>query len=88
MAIHIQLPTEVEMRLKAKAALLRQTLEEYLQEVASREAQTGNSSSGLTQAELAPEDRAILWRAWATSHRSLPKVADDSRETIYAGRGE
>ena len=88
MTIHIQLPTEVEIRLKAKAAQRRQTLEEYLQEVASREAQTGNGSSGLTQAELTPEDRATLWRAWATSHRSLPTVADDSRETIYAGRGE
>ena len=88
MAIHIQLPSEVEMRLKAKAALLRQTLEEYLQEIASREAQTGNGSSSPTQAELSPEERATLWRAWATSHRSLPTVADDSRETIYAGRGE
>jgi hypothetical protein len=88
MAIHIQLPTEVEMRLKAKAALLRQTLEEYLQEVASREANTVSGSSGLTQAELTPEDRAVLWLAWATSHRSLPTVADDSRETIYSGLGE
>ncbi|HLN33578.1 MAG TPA: hypothetical protein VK395_37980 [Gemmataceae bacterium] len=88
MAIHIQLPTEIEMLLKAKAAQRRQTLEEYLQEIASREARTGNGSTGLTQAELAPQDRATLWRTWASSHRSLPTVADDSRETIYAGRGE
>ncbi len=58
MAIHIQLPTEIELRLKAKAAQRMQTLEEYLQEITCREAQTGNGSSGLTQAELTPEDRA------------------------------
>jgi hypothetical protein len=88
MAIQIQLPTEIEMRLKAKAAQRRQTLEEYLQEVAFREAQTGNGGTVPTQSDLTPEELSTLWRAWVTSHRALPAVADDSRETIYAGRGE
>ncbi len=25
---------------------------------------------------------------WAASHRDLPREADDSRDSIYAGRGE
>jgi len=85
MASHMQLPTEIETCLKAKAAQRQQTLEDYLQEIAWREAQTGNGSSGLTQVEWTPEERAAPWRAWATSHRSLPTVADDSRESINAG---
>jgi hypothetical protein len=28
------------------------------------------------------------FRVWAKSHRRLPHEADDSRESIYAGRGE
>lgn len=27
-------------------------------------------------------------RAWAASHKPLPYVADDDRDSIYAGRGE
>jgi hypothetical protein len=27
-------------------------------------------------------------RTWAASHKTLPSVADDDRESIYAGRGE
>jgi len=28
------------------------------------------------------------FQAWAAGHRALPREADDSRESIYAGRGE
>jgi len=28
------------------------------------------------------------FQAWVADHRSLPHEADDSRESIYAGRGE
>lgn len=28
------------------------------------------------------------FQAWAASHRALLREADDSRESIYAGRGE
>jgi hypothetical protein len=27
-------------------------------------------------------------RSWAASHKPLPYVADDDRDSIYAGRGE
>lgn len=39
-------------------------------------------------ASMSPEQWVADIRAWATSHRLLPHEADDSRETIYAGRGE
>ena len=38
--------------------------------------------------ELTPEQRAAAWRQWVASHKPLPIIADDSRESIYEGRGE
>jgi hypothetical protein len=35
-----------------------------------------------------PEQWVADFRHWAESHRRLPIEADDSRESIYAGRGE
>lgn len=35
-----------------------------------------------------PEEWANAFRDWAASHPFLPVIADDSRETIYEGRGE
>lgn len=35
-----------------------------------------------------PEEWVKALREWATNHPILPVIADDSRETIYEGRGE
>lgn len=37
---------------------------------------------------LSAEDWERELRAWAASHKPLPYVADDDRDSIYAGRGE
>jgi hypothetical protein len=37
---------------------------------------------------LSAEEWEREWRAWAASHKPLPYVADDDRDSIYAGRGE
>lgn len=37
---------------------------------------------------LSAEEWVKEWRAWAASHKPLPYVADDDRDSIYAGRGE
>lgn len=34
------------------------------------------------------EQRAAEWVAWASRHHCLGKPVDDSRESIYEGRGE
>ena len=34
------------------------------------------------------EEWAAAFREWASGHRVLPVIADDSRESIYEGRGE
>lgn len=35
-----------------------------------------------------PEEWVRAFREWAASHPALPAIADDSRESIYQGRGE
>jgi hypothetical protein len=35
-----------------------------------------------------PEEWVSAFREWAASHPVLPVFADDSRESIYQGRGE
>lgn len=35
-----------------------------------------------------PEEWVKAFREWAASHPALPVIADDSRESIYEGRGE
>ena len=35
-----------------------------------------------------PEEWVKALREWATNHQILPALADDSRESIYEGRGE
>jgi hypothetical protein len=37
---------------------------------------------------LTAEEWVAELRAWAASHKPLPFEADDSRDSIYAGRGE
>ena len=35
-----------------------------------------------------PEEWVRAFREWAASHPTPPAIADDSRESIYQGRGE
>ena len=39
-------------------------------------------------ASLTAEEWCERFETWAASHRDLPHEADDSRESIYSGRGE
>jgi hypothetical protein len=48
------------------------------------------NQSGLTspKARLSPEEWVHSLEEWAASHPRLDRLADDSRESIYQGRGE
>lgn len=35
-----------------------------------------------------PEQRIAVWREWVDSHPPVHHFVDDSRESIYEGRGE
>jgi predicted transcriptional regulator len=90
MTVTIRLEPETERRLKEKAAARGQTLEAYLERLAEREASAGNGTAAPEEsgADSSRDDWNRQWRSWAEGHARLPAVADDSREGIYAGRGE
>ncbi len=89
MTVMLDLRAEIERLLKEKAATTGQTLEGYLEGLAEREAHARNGTRN-GPAQLTVEQWSAEWRAWADANRKLPAglMIDDSRESIYAGRGE
>lgn len=81
MSITISLPSEMEQKLREKAARAGQTLEAYLEQLAA-------DSAGGSATDLSPEEWAAQFHAWVASHQPLAGLADDSRDSIYEGRGE
>jgi hypothetical protein len=92
MRVQLQLPPETERVLTEKAAQSGQTLEAYLEQLAQRDAQAANGMPVVAAQPAGPPltlpQWSAAWRAWAASHATRCVVADDSRESIYAGRGE
>lgn len=41
-----------------------------------------------TRPTLSTEEWEKEFRSWVASHKPLPYIADDDRDSIYAGRGE
>ncbi len=81
MTVHID-ETTAEI-LEAQAKALGLTLPDYLRRIA------GNGSHVADAASDMPHDQwSARLRAWAAGFPTLPRVADDTRESIYAGRGE
>jgi hypothetical protein len=83
MTVTLHLSPETVRRLRDQAAQNGQTLEAYLEELAEKSAGASGEAEDRT-----PEDWVAEWRSWMASHRRLSTVADDSRESIYADRGE
>lgn len=81
--VTIQLSEETAKRLREIAARRGQTLDAYLEWLATVSA---GSSSGPPPDQTA-EEWVAAWRSWVDSHASNPHVADDSRESIYGDRG-
>ncbi len=85
MTVTIHLEAETEAKLREQAARRGANLEDYLTQLAQDWA---IANSAATSNLKSRDERETEWRAWAASHPPLSYVADDSRESIYAGRGE
>ena len=84
MTVTIDLPPETEAKLRAQAANQGAKLEEYLRDLVKEWA-----GAELPQTEQkTPQQKVAELLAWANSHAHITAVADDSRESIYAGCGE
>jgi hypothetical protein len=88
MTVTINLPPEAEAKLRDQAAQQGAELEEYLSELAQRWANGASPDEPATTSLKSPEQRAAEFLAWADSHAHITAVADDSRASIYEGRGE
>jgi hypothetical protein len=83
MNITLEFNAEVERKLQEEAARNGLSVEAYIQRLAEQSVGAGPVTS-----KLSPEEWVVAWRAWAANHKALPQLADDDRESIYAGRGE
>ena len=87
MTVVLNLPEEIERLLRNKAAQTGQTLEAYLEGLSKREAGANHATR---PGPLTVEQWSAAWHAWASAERTFRGgiTLDDSRESIYAGRGE
>jgi hypothetical protein len=84
MTIVLHLSPEIEAKLRRQAASSGKLPEELA--LNAIEEQLAIETPVIE--DLSPQEWVAGFRRWAESHRRLPIEADDSRESIYAGRGE
>jgi len=88
--ISLILSDDIVARLTQRAAETGQTLEMFLVGLAEKAAPE-NGTTGEPDLPLwkrSVEERVAAWRCWCGSHRPVGHFVDDSRASIYAGRGE
>jgi len=90
MGITVDLSPETEARLRKLAEAKGAKLEDYLGTLAQRWAAENGIANGQSSVavEKTAEQMVAELFAWANSHSHITAVADDSRESIYEGRGE
>jgi hypothetical protein len=89
MNLTIQLAPEIEAKLRKRADRSGKTIEEFVVRLA--EEAVAADPKVLDPRDKSPEaiERWITeFRAWAASHKATGVIADDSRDSIYEGRGE
>lgn len=84
MELRIDLSPEIEAKLRSRARTLGRDVTDLIAEAIEEKLSVVSQDSS----HLSAEQWCSEWRVWAASHRTLDHVVDDSRETIYAGRGE
>ncbi len=91
MTLTLELPTDTEKLLQAKAGAKGLTIKSYLAELVRSDLEIPETN-GVHQKNEAVSTTADQWiaehRALAKSHEHVTHFVDDSRESIYAGRGE
>ncbi len=90
MTLHIDLPAAVETALLAQAAAEGIDVSTLVAEAVAQRL-TESAASALDRSENSPNashgfDQRL--QAWIELHPQSTVVVDDSRESIYAGRGE
>lgn len=89
MVVQIPLSDNAEAQLRAQASAAGKDIAGFvLEAVEEKLAVLDDSTDTNGHTQLSSADWITRMRRWAASHRVLPHEADDSRESIYADRGE
>ncbi len=88
MTLHIPLSQESETRLREFAAAHGRDVASVVADAIEEKLGTSEDLEGKDKPPMTADEWIAELREWAASHQRLNYVADDSRESIYAGRGE
>lgn len=80
-----QIKPETAETIAAEARARGLSVDEYLKSLLPQS--NGDETERPLYETASPEEWVQAFRQWAASHPNLP-IADDSRESIYRGRGE
>jgi hypothetical protein len=86
MQMNINFPAEVESALKRRAAAAGQDVETLVTNILVEE--VADEVEPRKRRRISPEEFARRTAAWIKLHPAIDHAIDDSRESIYAGRGE
>jgi plasmid stability protein len=84
MSVSIDLPADVESALRGRAAAAGTDLSTFIRQVVTESLEDDETPATPTL----PTDFAHRLDAWIRLHPVHDHAIDDSRESIYAGRGE
>ncbi len=87
MTINVPLTPDLEVKLRETAAASGKDLTAFVLE-AIEEKVSAIGAPTPPNGNLTAEQWSAEWQSWASSHRKLGYIVDDSREGIYSGRGE
>ncbi|MBN1346710.1 MAG: hypothetical protein JXQ73_28725 [Phycisphaerae bacterium] len=87
MTLEITLKAEIEARLRIQATKAGKDPAAYAQE-AIEEKLAVSSDTAADERSLPTRQRVDEFLKWVGSHGPVGHAVDDSRETIYEGRGE
>lgn len=90
MQLNVSLPAEIETALRRRAAAAGLDLETFVTNVVTEEVteEVAEEPTPKPRAARSSAKYAERLKAWIDLHPVLDHVIDDSRESIYAGRGE
>lgn len=88
MTLQISLSDDSEARLRQYAAAAGKDVPSVVAEAIEEKLAIYGSDGETDSRKLSPEQWIAELRGWAAGHATLTRVADDSRDSIYAGRGE
>ena len=90
--LNVPLSPEKEAKLRQRAAAAGKDVTEYILAVVEEDLAMSEEPSPAHLIDTRPSQQNDEWEkaldAWAAGHPRLDRIANDSRESIYEGRGE